>query len=85
MNTYNNLPQQAKESRLIYDAYNNITHFFQTINSIDLEIIKEDIFSQMFKKMEEDNNFKNNNCTWIRSDNLDIIINEIYFKDYRII
>ena len=57
------------------------------MNSIDLEIIKqikdnfnfciEDIFSQIFKKMEEDNDFKNQNYTLIRSDNLDIIINEI--------
>ncbi len=30
--------------------------------------------------MEEDNDFKNKNYTLIRSDNLDIIINEIYFK-----
>ena len=52
LNIYNNLPQQSKESGLIYDAYNNIIHVFQTINSIDLEIIKEDIFSQIFKKME---------------------------------
>ena len=94
LNIYNNLPQQAKESRLIYSTlsygYNNITHVFQKMNSIDLEIIKqikdtfnfciEDIFSQMFKKMEEDNDFKNKNYTLIRSDNLDIIINEIYFK-----
>ena len=91
---YNNLPQQAKESRLIYSTlsygYNNITHVFQKMNSIDLEIIKqikdnfnfciEDIFSQIFKKMEEDNDFKNQNYTLIRSDNLDIIIKEIYFK-----
>lgn len=38
---YNNLPQQAKESRLISDAYNNITYVFQKMNSIDLEIIKQ--------------------------------------------
>ena len=30
--------------------------------------------------MEEDNDFKNQNYTLIRSDNLDIIIKEIYFK-----
>ena len=68
-------------------GYDNISHLFQDKNSIDLEIIKqikdnfnfciEDIFSQIFKKMEEDNDFKNQNYTLIRSDNLDIIINEI--------
>ncbi len=38
---YNNLPQQTKKSRLIYGAYNSITHLFQEKNSIDLEIIKQ--------------------------------------------
>ena len=33
LNVYNNLPKQAKESGLIYDAYNNITHLFYEQNS----------------------------------------------------
>ena len=61
--------------------------FKKNPNSIDLEIIKQikdnfnlcigDVFSQIFKKMEQDYDFINKNYTLIRADNLDIIINEI--------